>query len=119
MAIISNAQGPKVSVQGIGQGGMTNYQNQDQYGGGVGVGGGMGGGGGLFGNMQDPGANNNQTNTEKSDAEKKEIKKTELINMVKQSLGEEFWGEGQGSVSFFNNHLIVRQSLLGFKLMSK
>ncbi len=43
-----------------------------------------------------------------------------LVEIVKQSIGEEMWHPiGKGSVRIHNNRLIVSQTLLGFKLMEQ
>jgi hypothetical protein len=115
LAIIANREGPKVSIRGIGQGGLTDYSSQSA-GGGVGGGSGGGMGGGLF---SDVSSSNTTQTQEPSDAEKIKKKKEQITQMIQSSIGEEFWAPtGKGNVSIFNNHLIVKQTLLGFKLMA-
>jgi hypothetical protein len=41
-----------------------------------------------------------------------------LIRVIQGSIGQDMWQpEGKGAITVFNNHLIISQTLLGFKLM--
>ena len=53
-------------------------------------------------------------------AEQREKLNVALIEIVKNSIGEDMWKPiGQGSISIYKKQLVVTQSLLGFKLMGK
>ena len=62
-----------------------------------------------------------QKDKEESAKELKDRHKQQLIKMIKNSIPDEFWKDngGNGSIEIIGNQLIIRQSLLGFKLMSK
>ncbi|MFP4104808.1 MAG: hypothetical protein ACLFVU_01865, partial [Phycisphaerae bacterium] len=57
---------------------------------------------------------------EGSMAEQREKIKGNLVAIIKQTIGKEFWEPiGKGSVRVFRGKLIITQSLLGFKLMEE
>lgn len=118
LAVISNSKGPRIKTDAIGQGsggsgGGGSAAGTGFLGGAGGLGGGLGGGGGgLFEDAE-------SSEDSKSHAEQVEEKKQEILKMIKTSIGDEFWApQGKGSVMIVNNQLIIKQSLLGLKLMS-
>ncbi len=117
LAVISNSKGPRIKTDAIGQGsgsgGSSTTGTGFLGGAGGGLGGGLGGGGGgLFEDAE-------SSEDSKSHAEQVEEKKQEILKMIKSSIGDEFWApQGKGSVMIINNQLIIKQTLLGLKLMS-
>ncbi|HDY65951.1 MAG TPA: hypothetical protein ENH84_06955 [Phycisphaerae bacterium] len=74
--------------------------------------------GGIYGNE----GSNDQSSTseEQSLPELRTRQEEKLINIIKNSIGQDMWEpNGKGSVMLFNKKLVITQSLLGWKLMER
>jgi len=57
---------------------------------------------------------------EDSRTEQRQRQKDTLVEIIRNSIGEEMWLPiGKGSIRFLGNQMIISQSLLGFKLMEE
>lgn len=72
---------------------------------------------GLFG---DEDLDDDLATTETSAGELRKQTQETLIQIIKESIGEDMWlPQGKGSIRFLRNQMVISQTLLGFKLMSK
>jgi hypothetical protein len=87
--------------------------------GGAGGSGSTGGGssGGLFQNNQ---TDNKTVPSEESPAAARQKLRDNLIQSVKDSIGDDMWKpDGKGAISLVGSKLVISQTLLGFKLMEE
>jgi len=55
-----------------------------------------------------------------SPAELRDYQKNQLIESIKNSIGQDMWyPNGKGTITIFRNQLVITQSLLGWKLMER
>jgi len=58
--------------------------------------------------------------TETSAADLRKATREALVQIIKESIGEDMWmPQGKGSIRFLRNQMVISQTLLGYKLMSK
>jgi hypothetical protein len=99
--VIPNFVGPRVDIDSVGSDGED------------------GGGGGdfnIFHESEDaPGSK------EQDLSALREEQKQALLDMIKNSIGQEMWADygGPGTIQLFQKRLIITQSLLGFKMMEE
>ncbi len=73
------------------------------------------GGGGIFGPQA---ANSSPTQEEDSPAVARQKLRDNLIQAIKDSIGDDMWKpDGKGSISMVGSKMVISQTLLGFKLM--
>ena len=94
LVVIPQFQGPRIDIKGIGDDKGGSIYNDD---------------------------NDQKENKEESNLDQKERLKKNLIKMIKNSIPADFWKDngGEGTIQIVGNRLIIRQSLLGFKLLKK
>jgi hypothetical protein len=98
---VPDKKGPQIDVSTIGE-------NADDDGGGA-------DGGGLFEDLDDEGDDDGLSMAE---LKKKQIET--LTTIIKESIGDDMWQpNGKGSITVFQNKLIITQTQLGWKLLDK
>jgi hypothetical protein len=108
LMVVPNFEGPKISME-----------NQDTGSGSSDSGNLLGGGtgGGLFGNDANDSGGGAE---EESIAEQRKRRREELVQVIKESIGQEMWApSGKGSIRLMGNKLVISQTPLGFKLLGQ
>jgi hypothetical protein len=101
--VVPDFKAERVNLQAIGGNGNDNDDNDSS--------------GGLFDDDDD---DDDGDDDEPSMRELREKQEEKLIQVVKQSIPEELWHpQGKGTITLFQNRLIINQSLLGWKLMEE
>ena len=115
LLIVPNFRGPRIDFS---------MENQDRTGSGDTWSGGGGRGGGLFDEEElrggARGGENRGDRSEENIREMRERVRNTLIEIIKESIGEEMWHPtGKGNVRLLHDKLIISQTRLGFLLLAK
>jgi hypothetical protein len=77
-------------------------------------------GGGIFNTGANTGTNGSGDANDTNMAQKRAQARDSLIEMVKNSIGQDMWSpDGKGSITIFNNQLVISQTPLGWKLLEE
>lgn len=115
LVVVPNFRSPRMDLNPEDQ-----QRRQGQGGFGSGAGGGGGGDGGFFDDEGGGGGRDQDRNIEEERPESRERIRKTLVEIVKQSIGEEMWQPtGKGSIKMLGSKMIISQTKLGFRLLQK